>query len=888
MQGTVLWSQEALPTLSGQDSADAALASSSVPKRKKQRQNNSSEFSSDITYTARDSIVMEGMNTALLYGDAQVNYEGMILQAEFIRLNLDSNTVYACGVEDSMGVLKGTPVFTEGGEKIESKAMNYNIKSKKGFIYGTVTQQGEGYITSSKTKKVGDDVYCLQHGKYTTCDHHEHPHFYLALTKAKMKQGRYIVSGPAYMVIEDIPIPLAIPFGYFPINTQYSSGILFPTLGEEQSRGFYAKGLGYYFAINDYIDLAATADIYSKGSWSLSLASTYKWRYRFGGSFNFSYVSNVYGTPNTPDYRKSNDFRFVWSHTQDKKMTPNTSFSASVNFSTSSYEHNNIDSYYNPNELSQNTKSSTITLTQKFGESPFTLSASMYVTQRTSDSTINLQLPSLNLTMSRQYPFKRKKRLGKEKWYEKISMSYTMNLTNSVTAKESEFLQTDYLRDWRYGIKHTLPISASFTLFKYLNMNLSLNNSLKWYFKKIEQRWEGDASGSVVRDTTFGFYNIYDGDLSFSMQTQLFGFYTLKSKSGKKMPVFRHKLVPSIGLSFSPDYGAPGWGYWGSYERPKSDGSTQTVYYDQFAGGVYGGSPGRGASGNITMSISNNLEMKYWSKRDTTAKAKKVTIIDNLSLSSSYNMFADSLNWSDVSSNLRFKVLDKFTLNLNMTFDPYTYQLDDFGNPRKVNVSQVSKNKVLWRLKSASTSFGYTFNNATFRKKEKKKETQPVAEEQPQSELEQILEANDPMRKAGLRQEKEKEARKMADAAYAEFKVPWSLTLNYSVRYAYSTFNKEILEYDRKLTHNLSISGRINLTPTWAVSMSTYYDITNNSWSYLNCTISKDLHCWQMSASFVPIGRVTTYNFLISVKSSLLKDLKYEMESDSGDRVNWY
>lgn len=884
----MLWSQEALPTLSGQDSADAALASSSVPKRKKQRQNNSSEFSSDITYTARDSIVMEGMNTALLYGDAQVNYEGMILQAEFIRLNLDSNTVYACGVEDSMGVLKGTPVFTEGGEKIESKAMNYNIKSKKGFIYGTVTQQGEGYITSSKTKKVGDDVYCLQHGKYTTCDHHEHPHFYLALTKAKMKQGRYIVSGPAYMVIEDIPIPLAIPFGYFPINTQYSSGILFPTLGEEQSRGFYAKGLGYYFAINDYIDLAATADIYSKGSWSLSLASTYKWRYRFGGSFNFSYVSNVYGTPNTPDYRKSNDFRFVWSHTQDKKMTPNTSFSASVNFSTSSYEHNNIDSYYNPNELSQNTKSSTITLTQKFGESPFTLSASMYVTQRTSDSTINLQLPSLNLTMSRQYPFKRKKRLGKEKWYEKISMSYTMNLTNSVTAKESEFLQTDYLRDWRYGIKHTLPISASFTLFKYLNMNLSLNNSLKWYFKKIEQRWEGDASGSVVRDTTFGFYNIYDGDLSFSMQTQLFGFYTLKSKSGKKMPVFRHKLVPSIGLSFSPDYGAPGWGYWGSYERPKSDGSTQIVYYDQFAGGVYGGSPGRGASGNITMSISNNLEMKYWSKRDTTAKAKKVTIIDNLSLSSSYNMFADSLNWSDVSSNLRFKVLDKFTLNLNMTFDPYTYQLDDFGNPRKVNVSQVSKNKVLWRLKSASTSFGYTFNNATFRKKEKKKETQPVAEEQPQSELEQILEANDPMRKAGLRQEKEKEARKMADAAYAEFKVPWSLTLNYSVRYAYSTFNKEILEYDRKLTHNLSISGRINLTPTWAVSMSTYYDITNNSWSYLNCTISKDLHCWQMSASFVPIGRVTTYNFLISVKSSLLKDLKYEMESDSGDRVNWY
>ena len=481
---------------------------------------------------------------------------------------------------------------------------------------------------------------------------------------------------------------------------------------------------------------------------------------------------------------------------------------------------------------------------------------------------------------------------GKEKWYEKISMSYTMNLTNSVTAKESEFLQTDYLRDWRYGIKHTLPISASFTLFKYLNMNLSLNNSLKWYFKKIEQKWEGDAKGSVVRDTTFGFYNIYDGDLSFSMQTQLFGFYALKSKSGKKMPVFRHKLVPSVGLSFSPDYGAPGWGYWGSYERPKSDGTTETIYYDQFAGGVYGGSPSRGATGSINMSIANNVEMKYWSKRDTTGQAKKVTIIDNLSMSTSYNMFADSLNWSDISTNLRFKVLDKFSLNLDMVFDPYTYQLDAFGNPRKVNVSQASKNHVLGRIKSASTSFGYTFNNATFRKKNKKKQETPPEEteetEIPKSELEQILEANDPLTKAGMRTEKEKEERKKADAAYAEFKVPWSLTFNYSVRYGYSTFNKEIMEYDRKLTHNLSISGRINLTPTWSVTMSTYYDITNNKWNYLNCTISKDLHCWQMSASFVPIGRHTTYNFLISVKSSLLKDLKYELESDSGSRINWY
>jgi lipopolysaccharide assembly outer membrane protein LptD (OstA) len=493
--------QNTLPVLP--DNPDYPLG----PKRRQTRQKKSSDITSDIVYTARDSIVMEGTKIALLYGDAVVKYENMELQADFIRVNLDSSTVYATGVPDSLGNMLGNPVFKEGKETFESKAIQYNIKSKKGFIYGTVTQQGEGYVTSQKTKKVGEDVYCLQNGKYTTCDHHDHPHFYLALTKAKMKQGRYIVTGPAYMVVEDIPLPLAVPFGYFPVNTTYQSGILFPTLGDEMSRGFYAEGLGYYFAINDYLDMAITADIYSKGSWSLAMASSYKWRYRFAGSLNFSYVSNVYGTPHTADFRKSSDFRFIWSHRQDPKMSPNTSFSASVNFSTSSYEQNNVDSYYNPSELSQNTKSSTITLTQKFGDSPFTLSASMYVTQRTSDSTIDLRLPDLTLTMSRQFPFKRKKRVGSEKWYEKIAISYDMNITNSVRTTEREFANTNYLRDWKYGIRHNLPISASFTLFKYLNMSLGLNNSLKWYFKKVDQNWD-DERQEVVRDTTYGFYTI--------------------------------------------------------------------------------------------------------------------------------------------------------------------------------------------------------------------------------------------------------------------------------------------------------------------------------------------------------------------------------------------
>ena len=858
---------------------DSLITAEKKPEKKKK----SSAIESDITYSAKDSIVMVGNDVAILYGDAVVKYQSMELKAEYIRLSLDSNIVYASGVMDSTGKYVGTPVFKDGSEVIESQSMKYHIKTKKGFVYGTVTEQGEGYVQSEKTKKVSDDVYCLQNGKYTTCDNHEHPHFYFALTKAKMKQGKYIVSGPAYMVIEDVPTPLALPFGYFPVNQTYSSGILFPTLGDEQSRGFYAKGLGYYFAVCDYLDLAITSDIYSKGSWGLSLSSSYKWRYKFSGKFNLSFISNVSGEKYTSSYKKSQDFRLLWSHTQDPKSSPYTTFSASVNFSTSSYSQNDVDSYYNPSVLSQNTKSSTVTLTQRFPDSPFTLSMSMYVNQRTSDSTINLQLPSLSLSMSRQYPFKRKKPVGKAKWYEKIALTYNMNLTNSTTAKESEFKDMQYLRDWKVGMKHSLPISASFTLFKYLNMNISMNNNLKWYFQRIDQRWEGGVDGAVARDTTYGFYNIYQANVSVGFQTQLFGFYTLKSKSGKKMPIFRHKLVPSVSFSYSPDFGHERWGYWGSYERPASDGTTQTVYYDRYASGVYGGSPSRGRAAAISFSVANNLEMKYWGAKDTTDTGKKITIIDNFSFGTSYNFVADSLNWSNVNANLRLKFLDKFSLNLDMIFDPYTYQYNSFGNPVKVNVSQFEKNKVLFRLMSAGTSFGYTFNNDTFKKK-KKNEVKPKTEDLT-SELETTIDGLNPLEENKTGRIIEKTDKELG---YQEFKVPWSLSINYSVRYGYADFNPVTMEYNRELTHNLSFSGNIKFTPTWSASFSTYYDITNNSWNYMNCSIAKDLHCWQMSISFVPLGKYKTYDFMIGVKSTMLKDLKYDKESDTSNLVNWY
>ncbi len=857
----------------------------SVPEKK------SNAIESDLFYNAKDSIVLIGTTIAILYGEAQVRYEGMTLSADYIRLRLDSNTVYATGSIDSTGTLVGKPVFTEGKESFEANSMRYNFETKKGFIYGTVTNQGDGYVTSDKTKKIDEDTYCLQGGKYTTCDNHEHPHFYLALTKAKMKQGRYIVSGPAYMVVEDIPLPLAVPFGYFPFTKSYSSGIITPTFGEESSRGFYAEDFGYYFAINDYVDLALTADVYSKGSWALMLASTYKWRYKFSGSFNFSYNRNIYGTPGTADYSASTDFRILWSHTQDSKMSPNTTFSASVNFSTSSYDRNNIDSYYNASQLSQNTKSSTITFSQKLGDSPFTLSASMYLTQRTSDSTLSLSLPSVVLNMSRVYPFKRSNSSGSDKWYEKIALTYTFNLGNSITTTESQFANMNFLRDWNNGMEHEFPISASFTLAKYLNLSVSMSNSLKWYFRKVSQSWEGDYNGSVVADTTYGFYNIYDFSGTVSLSTTLYGFYTLKSKNpDRKMPIFRHKMVPTISFSAAPDFGTSAWGYWSSYMRPDADGVYHEVWYDYYDGGIYGDSPSRGATGTLSFSLTNNLEMKYWSRKDTSGNATKVSIIDNLSINGSYNFIADSLNWSNITMNVRFKLWSEFTMNVNFTFDPYTYALNSFGSAVKVNVTQWQKNHIPFRLQTVSTSFGYTFNNDTFKKKSKDSATSGSSDgaaAQPPSELEQTLDEVAPIEMMTAK-DRRLQRYANADGDYKKAKIPWSLTFNYSVRYAYSTFNYETLQYDRKLTHNLSLSGSISFTDTWSATVSAYYDITNGAWSYVSCTVSKDLHCWQMSCSFVPIGTYKTYNFAISAKATILSDLKYEKQSESSSRVSWF
>ncbi len=554
---------QALPT-----DTTTSLQVDSVPQDSVVTPQKKSFLDAQVVYSASDSIVLWGDGTAFLHGTGDVTYQAMNLKADYVRVKMDSSTVYAKGVPDSVGKIQGSPVFSDNGTEYEAKEMTYNLKTRKAFVRQVVTQQGEGYIVSDRTKITEDKTLSMAGGRYTTCDDHEHPHFWLQLTKAKVKPGEYVATGPAYLVLADVPLPLAIPFGFFPFTNKYSSGIIMPSFGDDASRGFYLHNGGYYFAINDYFDLELTGDIYTKGTWAVNLRSNYVKRYKFRGSLDISYRTDVTSEKDLPDYRKATNMSIRWSHSQDAKANPYTTFSANVNFSTSGYNKSNINSYYDGALNSENTKSSSVSFSQRFPESPWSISRSVSVAQRTRDSTINLSLPTLNVSMSRIYPFKRKNPIGKERWYEKIALSYTATINNSIDTKESMLFKSSFLNDWKNGIKHTLPISASFTLFKYINVTPQINYNARMYFRRVDQSWN-EQENQVQRDTTNGFYYVQDFNLSLSASTKLYGFYIpIRKIFGDKIDRIRHVVTPSVGLSWHPDFGAPLWGYYGTYERP--------------------------------------------------------------------------------------------------------------------------------------------------------------------------------------------------------------------------------------------------------------------------------------------------------------------------------
>ena len=876
---------------------DDSIAADSLNRRKK------SGIDAPVVYHSNDSLVyVAGAKRAFLYGNSNVKYENMDLTAEKISIQLDSSLVRATGglteVDDDGKPLKtpakfGMPVFLQGGDKYETDTMSFNFKTKKGVILNAYTEQEDGYLVSERSKRDGEGNFYLQHGRYTTCDD-PHPDFYLALSRAKVRPGKDVVFGPAYLVVQDVPLPLAIPYGFFPFTKSYSSGFIMPTYGDETERGFYLRDGGYYFAISDKVDLKLLGEIYTKGSWGFSVASNYKIRYKFGGSFYFSYQDSRTGEEGFPDYSKTTSFKIQWSHRQDNKANPYNTFSASVNFATSSYERNNLTSMYNPTTMTQSTRTSSVSWSTGFSSIGMTLSSTANISQNMRDSTIALSFPDLNISISRFNPLKRKHAVGKERWYEKIYMQYTGRLSNSITAKEDKILKSSLAKDWRNGMQHTIQAGASFTLAKYITFTPSVNFIDRMYLNKVNQSWDEDKN-AVRNDTVRGFYNVYNWSGTLQASTKIYGFFTPNRKLfGDKVQAIRHTLTPSASISYAPDFSDAHYGFYSTYERPNSDGTYTTVTYSPFSTGIFGTAPST-MSGTVTFDLDNNIEMKVRSDDDSLG-FKKVSIIDQLGASMSYNMAAKEKPLSDLTVRLRLKWWKNYTFSTTAVFATYAYELDDNGRPYVGNHTEWSKGR-FGRYRGISQNVSYTLTpekiKGWFSKDEKDKKKKGDKKNDDDDEDTGTESNVDDTMIAGQNGAK-KENAGMAETdedGYLKFSMPWSLTFSYGITMSENTsgtFNTETMRYPYKFTQNLNFSGNIRISDGWNISFTSGYDFERKKLSMTTASLARDLHCFSMSCSVV-LMPYTSYNFTFRCNAATLTDaLKYDKRSGYSNSVRWY
>lgn len=875
---------------------DDSIAADSLNRKKK------NGIDAPVTYTAKDSITYEASTgLAHLYGSSTVKYENMNIESDQIYMNMDSSMVRAHGSKaDSTGTVKGRPVYTQGSDKYESDSMAFNFKTKKGFISQVYTEQQDGFLTSQHSKRGQNGELFLEHGRYTTCDE-KHPDFYLALSRAKVRPGKDVVFGPAYLVVADVPLPFAVPYGFFPFTKSYSSGFIMPTYGDESSRGFYLRDGGYYFALSDKMDLKLLGEIYTKGSWGISAASNYRKRYKYNGSFFLSYQNSVTGDKNMPDYTKTESFKIQWSHRQDAKANPFSSLSASVNYASTSYERSNLQSLYNPENLTQSTRTSSVSWSTQFSSIGLNLSSTFNITQNMRDSTLALTLPDLNMSISRFYPFKRKLSAGKERWYEKIAMSYTGQMSNSISSKEDLVMHSSLIKDWRNGIQHNIPVSASFTLFDVVNINPSFNFTDRMYTNKVTRSWD-TARQTEVADTIYGFNNVYNWNMSVSASTKMYVFYKPWRKLfGDAVQAVRQVVTPQVSFSYAPDFGAAHYGYWDSYVKTDADGTVSTVSYSPYQNALYG-APGKGKTGLVSFDVSNNIEAKVKSDRDSTGY-KKLSIIDEIGASMSYNMAATERPWSDLSTRLRLKLSKSHTFSMNAVFATYAYELDKDGKPYVGNHTEYHFGR-FGRFQGTSQNFSWTFNNDTWKKIKAflsgerdesldKKDNKKNGDSDNEDETD--VETNvDPKMKAaknGASSKKEEGMAKTDADGYMAFSMPWSLTVSYGITMrenTQGTFNTKTMRYPYQFTQTMNLSGNIKLSDGWNINFSSGYDFEYHKISMTTASLQRDLHCFNMSCSVV-LAPYTSYNFSFRCNASTLTDaLKYDKRSNSTNAVQWY
>ena len=860
----------------------------------------SNGINAPVEYSADDSLVyVADSRLAHLYGNSKVKYENMDLESEKVAMSMDSSLVHATGVRDTADhtgkTLVGTPVFKMGNDAYESDTMAFNFKTKKGLISNVYTKQEEGFLRSQLSKRNDNGEVYLQHGRYTTCDD-PHPDFYIAISRAKLRPGKDVVFGPAYLVVADVPLPLAVPYGFFPFTKSYSSGLIMPTYGDESTRGFYLRDGGYYFAISDKWDLKLLGEIYTKGSWGISAASNYRKRYKHSGSFYFSYQDTRTGDKGMPDYTKQTSFKVQWNHRQDSKANPFSSLSASVNFATSSYERNNMNSLYNPQTLTQSTRTSSVSWSTTFSSIGLSLSSTANLNQNMRDSTIAMTLPDLNISLSRFYPFKRKHAAGNERWYEKISLSYTGQLSNSISTKEDKFMHSNLVKDWRNGFQHNIPLSGSFTLFNYLNVNPTFSFTDRMYTNKIDRSWD-TATQKEVCDTTYGFHNVYNWSASISMSTKMYGFWIPNRKLfGDKIQAIRHVITPTVSFSYAPDFGASRYGYWKTYQKTDADGNVSLVEYSPFSQGLYG-VPGRGRTGNISFGLSNNLEMKVKSDKDSTGM-KKISLIDELGLRMSYNMADKERPWSDLSMDIRLKWWKNYTFNMAAVFATYAYELDKDGHPYVGTHTEWGKGR-FGRFLGTSQNISFTLTPEKLKKlfghgddeddkdkrKKNRKDDEGVDTDIESNVDDDMIEGQRGAKKSGGGKAETDED------GYMMFKMPWSLTFGYGITMRENTqgmFNTKTMRYPYKFTQTLNVSGNVRISDGWNISFSSGYDFEFHKMSMTTASLQRDLHCFNMSCQVV-LAPYTSYNFTFRCNAATLTDaLKYDKRSGYSNAVQWY
>lgn len=845
-----------------------------------------------VDYECTDSLVYDAETRLVhLYGKAQVKYMDMTLNAAKITMNMDSSMVRAAGERDTAGILQDKPVYSQGSDNYHSELMAFNFKTKKGYITNVETTQGDGFMQSQHSKRAADGTLYLEHAKYTTCDA-KHPHFYIALSRAKVRPGKESVFGPAYLVVADVPLPLAVPYGFLPFNKKYSSGFIMPSYGDETSRGFYLRDGGYYFAINDYMDVKALGEIYTKGSWGLSAETNYRKRYRYNGNFYISFLRTVDGEKNMPDYAVTKSLKVQWTHSKDAKASPNTTFSARVNFASENYERSNLESMYNPLAYTQSTRASSVSFSHTFPSIGLNIAGSTNLTQSLRDSSVSMTLPDLSISLNRFYPFRRKHQAGKERWYEKISMSYTGSLSNSINTKEDKLFKSNLVKDWRNGMQHRIPIDATFQVFKYINISPQFSLRDIMYTNRVMRSWD-ETTQKEVADTTYGFYNLYDWSLGVSANTTLYGFYKPWRKLfGDKIIAVRHVFKPSVSFSYAPDFTSSHYGYQRTYVKTDANGEVSTVTYSPYSSGIYS-YPSGTKQGMITMSVSNNVEMKVKSDRDTTGE-RKISIIDELYGALSYNMAAETRPWSNLNTRIRLKLTKNYTFSMAAVFATYAYAFDKNGRVVTSDRTEWSYGR-FGRFQGMSQNLSYTFNNETLSKLFSRRSDRSTASNN-ETDTDTDTDAEDANIDPDLRNAKKggkqkKQKAKVDEDGYLRFSLPWSFTVSYGISMAEDRskqINVRRMRYPYSFTQTMNFSGYLRIAEGWNISFTSGYDFNYHELSMTTASVSRDLHCFEMSCSVV-LRPYSSFNFTFRARANELADaLKWDKRSSYSSNIEWY